>query len=159
MIRITAFLALTIIACTPEKKDSSIKDWTDQEASLSFEAKTKLLRSLNDSIVNGMVGVNPDTAMLDLFHILDLNGDQQNDVLFNGFGGAADEFVFIYLKDSMGWKKAFQDYGHVQNVRLGENTELKILKLEGIGEEGGDSVLYFEVRNFEVIKVRPTGNL
>lgn len=157
MIRIIPLLLFTFIACTPEVKDVTKKDWTDQEPSLSFEAKTELLRSLNDSVVNGMIEMSQDTAILDLFHILDLNDDQHSDVLFNGFGGAADEFVFIYLKDSIGWKKVFQNYGHVQNVRFGEHTELELWRPEAIGEEGSDSVLYFKISGSVVTRERSTG--
>jgi hypothetical protein len=135
-------LLVFLSACTAEKKEAM--SWHDLERPLSAAEKSSLLQSVGDPLIDGMVRENPDTTVLDLFHVLDLNGDSRGDILFNGFGGAADEFLLIYLQDSAGWNKALQEYGHLQKISE-DGSEIELFKAEGVGESEGDSVLTFKI--------------
>lgn len=137
-------------ACTAEKKEAM--SWHDLERPLSSAEKSALLLSVGDPLIDGMVRENPDTTVLDLFHVLDLNGDSRGDILFNGFGGAADEFLLVYLQDSAGWNKALQEYGHLQKISE-DGSEIKLFKAEGVGEGEGDSVLTFRFEGGKAAKI------
>lgn len=134
-------IVLLSVACQPEKQTSI--DWKPIEMSMPALDKKILVLSLNDPLINGMINASPDTTILDLFHFLDLNADGKTDVVFNGFAGAADEFVLIFLQQSSGWQKAVHQYGHVQKIHTGPDALLEIYRKEAVGENGGDSVLTY----------------
>lgn len=134
-------IALLSVACQSEKQTSI--NWKPIEMSMPAEDKKMLVLSLNDSLVNGMINASPDTTILDLFHFLDLNADGKTDVVFNGFAGAADEFILIFLQQPSGWQKALHQYGHLQKVHTGPDALLEIYRKEAVGENGGDSLLTY----------------
>ncbi len=115
---------------------------------MSNEAKQKSLTLLDDQIVEGFNEQALETKSLgiyDLFHFIDLNNDRQDDVVFNGFGGASDEFVMVFLKNQAGYAKAFHDYGHITNLKIDSETMFYIKRPEMVGEESGDSLVIFKV--------------
>ena len=144
------FVFLFLSACAPAEKETM--NWHDLERPLSVSEKTALLQSVGDPLINGMVNENPDSAVLDLFHVLDLNGDSRGDILYNGFGGAADEFLLVYLQDSSGWNKTLQEYGHLRKIAE-DGSEIELFKAEGTGEDGGDSILTFRFEGNKASKI------
>ncbi|MFZ9981239.1 MAG: hypothetical protein ACO3FI_04310 [Cyclobacteriaceae bacterium] len=143
-------LFVILSACAPAEKETM--NWHDLERPLSVSEKTTLLKSVGDSLINGMVNENPDSSVLDLFHVLDLNGDSRGDILFNGFAGAADEFLLVYLQDTSGWNKTLQEYGHLQKISE-DGSEIELFKPEGTGEDGGDSILTFRFEGNKALKI------
>ena len=139
---------ISVIGCRSSNDNAANTASNKQETLLSSAEKYELLVSLNDPLVSGMLTNGMDTATLTLFQILDLNSDGKKDVLFNGFGGASDEFVMIFLKDSTGWKKIIHDYGHVQQVLIGPKPLIELVKNEAVGESGGDSIVTFQILGF-----------
>lgn len=141
-----SFLLLVIFSasCTTTKDNQELK-WSSVELPMSSSAKQALLLSMQDSLVTGMVVNSPDTSLLSLFHVLDLNGDGSNDIIYNGFGGASEEFITIFVQDSNRWKKIIYDYGQIQRVQTGPDAEILLLKKEAVGESGGDSLVTFRL--------------
>ena len=111
---------------------------------MSSSLKQSLLLSLKDSLVIGMINQNPDTTSLSFFHVIDLNSDGMDDLIYNGFGGASDEFMMVFLKDSTGWQKVIHDYGHIQQLQIGPTGQIQLFKKEAVGESGGDSSVTFK---------------
>lgn len=148
--KIFAFIfSVLLTACTPEKEQEI--NWRSLETPYSAEDKKVLLLDLPDSILTGMVSAFPDSTILDLFHLVDLNADGLTDVIYNGYGGAADEFIVVYLKDSAGWKKVMHEYGHLRKLKPGPEGEIELLRKELVGEGGGDSIIIFRIHHFGIL--------
>lgn len=146
--KLTFIFSVLLLACTSEKNQEI--NWRSMEAPYSAEDKKILLLGLPDSVLSGMVSAFPDAAILELFHLVDVNADGMTDVIYNGYGGAADEFVVIYLKDSTGWKKVLQEYGHLKKLKAGGDAEIELMRKELVGERGGDSIITFRINDFGV---------
>ena len=141
--------SVLLFSCQSEKSDSI--DWKSIDIPVKASDKRSLLLSIGDSLINGIVREFPDSTILELFHLLDLNDDGSTDVIFNGYGGAAEEFTLIYLRDSVGWIKVLQEYGHVRSLAPGHDAELQLLRKELVGEQSGDSIINFKIRGLKVV--------
>lgn len=144
-------LFVVFVSCTSPRQ--SAINWKNIEHNISNEEKTAILFSLEDPLVTGLLSVDTDSALIDFFHILDLNSDGQSDVVFNGFVGAADEFLMIYIKEPQGWKKALHQFGHLEQLNIERVTTIKVFKKEAVSEDGGDSILTYQITGLMIEKI------
>lgn len=157
--RISLFL-FTLLAFTRCDSQQSNKDfdWEAIESQMSNKDKRKLLGRIDDDIVKGFEQMAKDMGsdeVYDSFHVLDLNNDKQEDVIYNGFGGAADEFVMVFLNVNGSFKKNLHTYGHVVNLtKHKRRSEMIIYKPEMIGDESSDITSFYEITKDNIVNTK-----
>ncbi|WP_417368096.1 hypothetical protein [Flavobacterium beibuense] len=54
-------------------------------------------------------------------HIFDLNGDQENDVIYQGFSGGEATITYIYINKKNIFKRVFSEFQYMQNLSFNNN--------------------------------------
>jgi hypothetical protein len=119
------------------------------------DKKRSLLKTVDDDIVKGFEQQAKEIGNDDIFgsfHVLDLNGDKQQDIVYNGFGGAADEFVMVFLKLRGVYTKQLHTYGHVEvRPKAKSGAELVVYKPRFVGSNGSDSTSFYVVKENKIV--------
>jgi hypothetical protein len=140
-------ILLTIAGCVDKSQDGV--DWKRLESAVANSEKRKLLGGVDDPIVESfeqMVAESGDDRIFDSFHVVDLNGDGKSDIIYNGYGGAADEFIMIFINGNGRLKKSFHTYGQIRKIDLNSKvTVLEVFRPLFVSEEGLDSTIVYKI--------------
>jgi hypothetical protein len=146
-------IVLFVLARCESRKSSDEFDWNSVESQVTNEAKRALLRT-----AEGFEWITNDTgndAVYESFHVLDLNSDGKEDMVFNGFLGAADAFVMVFIKVNGSLRRELYVDGYVENIsRDGMSSQFIIYKPEMLGEESSDTTSFYETKGNQIVNTR-----
>lgn len=156
-INLVAFILLVISSCAAQKSRNDF-EWKAIELPASNSDKRILLKSVNDNVIKGFEKMANDMGNEEIynsFHVADLNSDKENDIIFNGYGGAADEFVMILLKTGQTYVKALQAYGHILRIEMKKSSsEIDIYNPIKVGQESSDTTNTYLIVGQKVTRVK-----
>jgi len=87
----------------------------------------KVSVELIESIFETIKG-NPYTELknfvrnIDKFHVLDIDGDKQKEIIYNGFNGSEGEMIVIIESSSSGYKISLKVFGRIVDISNNKNT-------------------------------------
>ncbi len=149
-------IILTILLSCDNKNKDNVFRWEGIERAMSNEERQKILTLLHDPIVEGFNKQALESESLEiyeLFHFVDVNNDGHDDIVYNGFGGAAEEFIMVFLNNEAGgYRKVLHHYGHITSLKTDSDNMLNIKVPEMVGDDSGDSVLIFKVVKDSIMK-------
>jgi hypothetical protein len=152
-----ALILLAITSCNNQPQNSAF-DWKKFESRFPNSEKRKLLRQIKDPVIKGFEQMANETGsdqIFDSFHVIDLNGDGKEDMIYNGYGGAADEFVMVFINHDGLLKKDFHTYGHIEDLKTNKpDNEVTIFKPLLVGEEGFDTTSVYKIERDKIVNVK-----
>ncbi len=149
-------------ACTEKNTHSTVQkidtiDWDKIEEHISNSEKRKVLKVVDDHLIKSYEEMSEEMKSDDiysLFHVVDLNNDKKKDIIFSGYGGAAEEYIMIILNQKDNYNKIFQGYGHITKLGIEKmHTDFILHRKAGVESPYGDSINVFRLQNDKVIKI------
>lgn len=98
----------------------------DMKTKVDFLSNSK---EFNDLIENGLY---TRESLLNDLHVIDLNGDGQNDIVFDGLSGGEPHRIAIYINERATFLKVFEDYQKILKIEF-QSDKLNKIWIENRG--------------------------
>ena len=98
----------------------------DMKTKIDFLSKAK---EFNNLIENGLY---TRESLLNDLHVIDLNGDGQNDIVFDGLSGGEPNRIAIFINERATFLKVFDDYQKILKIEF-QSDKLNQIWIENRG--------------------------
>lgn len=75
---------------------------------------------------------NPRERLFQHLHIIDINGDAKNDIIYQGYSGGEPQITQIFLNNDNEYEKVFTQYQNIHSLKF-ENNKLVSFKIANPG--------------------------
>ena len=108
--------------------DSFHSSWYRHETEIDFEKKKKIILSLGrESFFNEQLDGYGKEAYASHYHFIDLNGDSDLDIVYNGFDGADDKLIFVWINIDGKYHRILSEIGSVKSLQLNKLESILLI--------------------------------